>query len=120
MIEHKNEELRTVKEDESYLDIIKQGLIGVIYEESAAQASHFTNMKEKVAGKTGTAEIANASEPTGWFIAYVPADNPKYVVASCIENGGFGTSSAMYVVRDVMGALYNEPDTSTEVSDGDR
>lgn len=120
VIEHKNEELRTVKEDKGYLDIIKQGLSGVIYEESAAQASHFTNMKEKVAGKTGTAEIANASEPTGWFIAYVPADNPKYVVASCIENGGFGTSSAMYVVRDVMGALYNEPDTSTEVSDGDR
>jgi len=26
----------------------------------------------------------------------------------------------MYVVRDVLGALYNEPDTSDEESQGDR
>ena len=85
---------------------------GVIYEESEAQASHFTNMKERVAGKTGTAERAG-EDPTGWFIAYVPADDPKYVIASCIEEGGYGNTSAMYVVRDIMGALYDEPDTST-------
>lgn len=120
VINHKTEKLRTVDVNQDYLSLIKAGLHGVIYEESSAQASHFTNMNEEVAGKTGTAEIANATEPTGWFIAYAPADNPKYVVASCIENGGFGSSSAMYVVRDVLGAIYNEPDTSTEVSGGDR
>ena len=68
----------------------------------------------QVAGKTGTAETSHA-DPTGWFIAYAPSDNPKYVVASVIENGGFGSDGAMYVVRDILGAIYNEPDTSTEV-----
>lgn len=120
IIEHKKEKLREVEEKQGYLDLVKAGLHGVIYEESPSQASHFTNMSIEVAGKTGTAEIANSPEPTGWFIAYAPADDPKYVVAACIEAGGYGSSSAMYVVRDVLGALYGEPDTSNEVSQGDR
>ena len=120
ILEHKKEKLREVKEDQGYIDLVKAGLHGVIYDESESQASHFTNMSVEVAGKTGTAEIANAPEPNGWFVAYVPADDPKYVVASCIEGGGFGNTSAMYVVRDVLGALYNEPDTSDEESQGDR
>ena len=106
------EELRTVEESDEQFSFVNDALQGVIYEESEAQASHFTNMKERVAGKTGTAERAG-EDPTGWFIAYVPADDPKYVIASCIEQGGFGNVSAMYVVRDIMGAIYDEPDTST-------
>ena len=70
-------------------------------------------MKEKVAGKTGTAETSHTS-PTGWFIAYAPVDHPKYVVASMIEDGGFGADGALYVVRDILGALFGEPDSSSE------
>ena len=120
IIKHKKEKLREVDEKQEYLDLVKAGLHGVIYEESESQASHFTNMSVEVAGKTGTAEIANAPAANGWFVAYAPADDPKYVVASCIEGGGYGSTSAMYVVRDVLGALYDEPDTSSEVSQGDR
>lgn len=104
-----------VEEKDSSFDLVQSGLEGVIYEESEAQASHFTNMKEKINGKTGTAERASDREPTGWFVAYLPADNPKYVVCSCMEQGGYGSDSAMYVVRDIMGALYDEPDTSNAV-----
>ncbi len=114
IMEYSEEVVRKVDEQESSFALVDDGLYGVIYEESEAQASHFLNMKEVVAGKTGTAERAG-EEPTGWFIAYVPADNPKYVVASCIEQGGFGSDCAMYVVRDIMGAIYGEPDTSTAV-----
>lgn len=103
-----------VEEDESSLNFVIDALKGVIYEESEAQASHFVNMKETVAGKTGTAE-RSGEEPTSWFVAFVPADDPKYVVASCVEQGGFGTDCAMYVVRDILGAIYGEPDTSTAV-----
>jgi membrane peptidoglycan carboxypeptidase len=103
-----------VEEQASSYDLVFDGLDGVIYEESPAQASHFTNMREKVAGKTGTAE-RNNEEPTGWFVAFVPSNDPKYVVASCVEQGGYGSDSAMYVVRDIMGAIYDEPDDSTQV-----
>lgn len=114
VIDYKGEVVMSVEEQESAFDLVHSGLQGVIYEESEAQASHFTNMRETVAGKTGTAERAGR-EPTGWFVAFVPADDPKYVVASCIEQGGYGSESAMYVVRDIMGAIYDEPDTSTAV-----
>ncbi|MBP3892978.1 MAG: penicillin-binding protein 2 [Atopobiaceae bacterium] len=114
IIDFKEETLLTTEEEASSFDLVHDGLQGVIYEESAAQASHFLNMKELVAGKTGTGE-RSGEEPTGWFIAFVPADNPQYVVASCIEQGGYGSESAMYVVRDIMGSIYGEPDDSDAV-----
>ncbi|MDO4403419.1 MAG: penicillin-binding protein 2 [Atopobiaceae bacterium] len=114
VIDYKPEPGVVTEEDQVSVDLVHSGLEGVIYEESAAQASHFTNMQELVAGKTGTAERAGR-EPTGWFVAYVPADNPQYAVACCVEQGGYGSESAMYVVRDIMGAIYGEPDTSEEV-----
>ena len=52
----------------------------------------------------------------GWFIAYAPADNPKYVVGGNMDRVLQGASSAMYVVRDVFGAIYGQPDTSTETT----
>ncbi len=115
IMDHKSEVRLEVEEEEGSYDLVQSGLEGVIYEESEAQASHFINMKETVHGKTGTAERANDRWPTGWFVAYVPADNPKYVVCSCMEQGGYGSDSAMYVVRDIMGAIYDEPDTSDAV-----
>jgi penicillin-binding protein 2 len=47
----------------------------------------------------------------------VPSDQPKYAIASLVEQGGYGSSSAMYVVRDIMGAIYNEPDSSEAVDE---
>lgn len=114
VVAYNPEVVRTTQENETYLAGVKRGLWGVIYEESAAQASHFTNLSVQVAGKTGTAETSK-NDPHGWFIAYAPYDNPKYVVCALIENGGFGSDGAMYVVRDILGGLYNEPDTSTQV-----
>lgn len=113
VIDYKAPDLEAINIKQEYFDVVKRGLVGVIYEESQAQASHFTNMKEKVAGKTGTAETSHTS-PTGWFIAYAPVDHPKYVVASMIEDGGFGADGALYVVRDILGALFGEPDSSSE------
>ena len=52
-------------------------------------------------------------DPIGWFIAYAPADDPKYVVGGNMDRVLQGASSAMYVVRDVFGAIYGQPDTST-------
>lgn len=114
IIDYKCSTRISIDEKDEYMDLVQRGLYGVIYEESQAQASHFTNMKEKVAGKTGTAETSHET-PTGWFIAYAPYDKPRYVVASVLEKSGFGSDGAMYVVRDILGALYHEPDTSTMV-----
>lgn len=120
MLEYQPKTHVTPTEDPSYMDLVHSGLEGVIYEESASMTAHFTNMTTRVAGKTGTGEHGNTT-PTAWFCAFAPADDPKYAISAVIDKGGYGSTSAMYVVRDILGAIFNEPDTSTtSVSDGTR
>lgn len=72
-----------------------------------------------MSGKTGTAQVRiisakerekrNRSENDlpwelrhhGWFVAFVPSDNPRYACSVLIEHGG-GASAAGPVVRDVL------------------
>jgi peptidoglycan glycosyltransferase len=41
-----------------------------------------------VAGKTGTAETVAGENPHTWFIAFAPAEAPRYAVAVIVEHGG--------------------------------
>lgn len=116
VVDYKPNKLRNTSEKQEFIDLVKAGLLGVIYEEDANMASHFTNLSVKVAGKTGTGEVTGKSS-TGWFCAYAPADDPKYIISCVVEEGGFGSSSAMYCVRDTLGGIYGEPDTSSATMD---
>lgn len=57
----------------------------------------------QVAGKTGTAEVADA-DPHAWFAGFAPARDPEVVVCVLIENGGSGGSVAAPVARQVLAA----------------
>jgi peptidoglycan glycosyltransferase len=47
-----------------------------------------------VAGKTGTAETTDGENPHAWFIAFAPANAPRYAVAVIVEHGGsFGSEA---------------------------
>ena len=89
----------------------------MIYEESPSLAEHFKSLPVQVAGKSGTGEKVG-EELYGWFIAYAPYDDPKYVVATLLEQGGFGGTCSMPAVRHVLGAIYDCPD-SLEYVGGD-
>ena len=41
-----------------------------------------------VAGKTGTAQSAPNAFPHAWFIAFAPAEQPKYAISVIVEHGG--------------------------------
>ncbi len=110
VIDYKPEVLYECPEPKKSLDVVKAGLTGMVYEESWDYAQHWTNMSVKVMGKTGSGETIN-DNPIGWFIGIVPADNPKYVVGANIDEVLEGAQSGMYVVRDIMGAIYDQPDT---------
>ena len=43
-------------------------------------------------------------------MAFVPAENPKYAVGANVDKVLSGASSAMYIVRDIIGAIYGQPD----------
>jgi len=47
-----------------------------------------------VAGKTGTAQTTPNVPPEAWFIAFAPAQAPKYAVAVLVEHGGSEGSEA--------------------------
>lgn len=57
----------------------------------------------KVAGKTGTAE-PGTGDPHGWFIAFAPADNPRYAIAVVVEHGGHGSRIAAPIAKLVLEA----------------
>lgn len=109
VIDYEPQLLREVVEDRSYQNLVRDGLEGAVYEESDWIAMHFSNMKERVAAKSGTGEQVGKN-PVAWYVAYAPADNPRYVVAATLEDATWGSGSAMYVARDVLGALFGEPD----------
>ncbi|MFM7224279.1 MAG: penicillin-binding transpeptidase domain-containing protein [Actinomycetota bacterium] len=70
-----------------------------------------------VAGKTGTAETAPGARPHAWFIAFAPAEAPRYAVAVLVENGGgadapdgaTGGRIAAPIARDVLAGLLASP-----------
>ncbi len=42
------------------------------------------------------------------FIAFAPADKPRYAIGCIIEHGGFGASAAAPIVRDRMTYLFDQ------------
>jgi peptidoglycan glycosyltransferase len=76
----------------STADQLTEMMVGVVESGSgtAAQISGVT-----VAGKTGTAQHGDGSEPPhAWFTAFAPADDPQVAVAVVVENGGSQGSEA--------------------------
>jgi penicillin-binding protein A len=48
----------------------------------------------QVAGKTGTAQTVPGQNPHAWFIAFAPANQPRYAIAVIVEHGGDAGSEA--------------------------
>ena len=92
---------------------------------SAATASELTDMMGQVvkegtgtagavqgidvAGKTGTAEVANGASNQAWFIAFAPKNDPKVAIAVTVERTqGQGGTIAAPIASQVIKALIGE------------
>lgn len=65
---------------------------------------------DNVGGKTGTAQSSRARDNHAWFVGVAPLDDPRYVVAVLIDEGGSGGQVAAPVGRQIMQYLMgNEP-----------
>jgi penicillin-binding protein A len=63
----------------------------------------------RVAGKTGTAEVANGTSNQAWFIAFAPAPDPKVAIAVTIERTqGEGGTVAAPIAKQIMQLLLRE------------
>ena len=63
----------------------------------------------QVAGKTGTAELANTGnkkndtkETDGWFVGYAPVAHPQLVICALYPAAGYGEQTAAPAVRQVL------------------
>jgi peptidoglycan glycosyltransferase len=79
-------------------------MMGRVVEEGTGTAAALSGVK--VAGKTGTAEVDNATANQAWFICFAPLDKPKMAVAVTIERTqGEGGTDAAPVAKQVLEAL---------------
>ena len=101
------------------LQAVRKSLEAVVNEKGGtAGGAALTGIKAKLAGKTGTAQVARlknyqgTDEPPGslrdhsLFVGYAPADQPRFAVAAVVEHGGAGSKSAAPLARDVMQELF--------------
>lgn len=59
-----------------------------------------------IAAKTGTAENSQGKDH-GWFVAYGPFDNPSVVVAVLVEQGGYGSQSAVPIGKKILETVFH-------------
>ena len=69
-----------------------------------------------VAAKTGTAQTGvDGAAPHAWFIAFAPADHPRFAVSVLVENGGnygndaTGGQVAAPIARQMLETLLAQP-----------
>lgn len=88
-VREKRDKIDWLKDE--YLEIIKQGMRGVVTDGSGRWYANHPNIE--IAGKTGTAQNPHGLDH-GWFTSYAPLDNPEIVVTAFVENAGFASRSA--------------------------
>lgn len=90
--------------NQEHLEYVREALHDMIAESHDAWPS-FSSRGLDAAGKSGTSEHTDRQDDA-WFVAYAPYDDPKYVVACVIEEGGGGAEIAGPIVAKVLGALF--------------
>jgi len=80
--------------------VVQEGMRGVVTMGSAQMLNNLTDMK--VAGKTGTPQIAGGQKTNAFFVAYAPYENPEILVLVLLEEPPEGSVVAIPVVDQVM------------------
>ena len=105
--------------DPKHLEFVRAAMASVVNDHGTAVASKLPLDGILMAGKTGTAQVFRLVERghanSNWalrdhalFIAFAPADEPRYAIGCIIEHGGFGASAAAPIVRDSMTYLFDK------------
>lgn len=101
------------------LEAVRKAMVAVVNEPGGTgQAADIDDGETVVAGKTGTSQVSRASADRdrrgvldikqrdhALFVAYVPADKPRYAMAVVLEHAGGGGAMAGPLVRDVVAML---------------
>ncbi|MEO5337060.1 MAG: penicillin-binding protein 2 [Magnetospirillum sp. WYHS-4] len=105
----------------AHLKVVRDAMTSVVNEPGGtAYGSRIAREGFEMGGKTGTVQvrrISKAERDQGvkknkdlpWeerdhalFVAFAPADNPRYAAAVVVEHGGSGSQTAAPIVRDIL------------------
>lgn len=79
-------------------------MMGNVVEEGTGTAAALSGIR--AGGKTGTAEVDNATANQAWFIGFAPLDNPRMAIAVTIERTqGQGGTEAAPLAKQVLESL---------------
>jgi penicillin-binding protein 2 len=82
-------------------DVVMAGKSGTAQAHTYAAGSHGAH------GARGEWDLRDHA----WFIAYAPADVPRYAVSVLVEHGGFGAETSAPIAREIMKvALLKDPE----------
>ncbi|HKV04145.1 MAG TPA: penicillin-binding protein 2 [Candidatus Acidoferrales bacterium] len=96
---------------------VTDGMWGVVNEPDGTTSGLVKLQDIDFSGKTGTAQIESFDlqnklgkklKENGWFVGLAPRRNPEIVVAALVQSGGWGSTSAAPIVRDVVKAYYDK------------
>jgi penicillin-binding protein 2 len=108
------EALAKVTASDSTLQIVRQGLYGVVNEQGTGARARVPELE--IAGKTGTAQVVRKKavvevdeedipvelKDHAWFVAFAPVDNAEIALAVLVEHGGHGGSTCAPIAREVI------------------
>jgi penicillin-binding protein 2 len=96
---------------------VTDGMWGVVNEPDGTTSGQIKLENVDFSGKTGTAQVESFDlqnklgkklKENGWFVGLAPRRNPEIVVAALVQAGGWGSTSAAPIVRDVVRAFYDK------------
>ncbi len=126
VVQPPGDQARPLGVDPAHLRFIREAMAAVVVSGTAA-ANGVADLgfgPVRMAGKTGTAQSHSYGGGRGahgsvgvwsqrdhaWFIAYAPADDPRYAMSVLVEHGGFGADAAAPKAREIMRvALLKDP-----------
>ncbi|HEX8052536.1 MAG TPA: penicillin-binding protein 2 [Thermoleophilaceae bacterium] len=85
---------------------ILEGLRAAASAPGGTSTGVFKDFPIPVAGKTGTAEKGAGRADQSWYAALAPYPNPRYVVITTFEAGGFGAETAAPAARRILAELF--------------
>lgn len=107
--------------DPGHLDLVRRGMIDVVNgSRGTARGSRIEDEGFLMAGKTGTSQVRNITaaerargvsrnEDLPWnrrdhalFVAFAPADVPRFAISVVVEHGGGGSKAAAPIARDIL------------------
>lgn len=112
------------------LDLVRRGMFACVNDEGGTGSrAQLEGSTVRVAGKTGTSQVIRAAaarrnDSSGWeqqdhalFVAYAPAERPRYAIATVIEHGGSGGVAAAVVARDILAMVLERDPTGRKGDD---